>query len=239
MMKQAGPTTIQTEDWEKSLSPIQGEILIHHPGTHVPAQPTDPIVYYHDSGFKRLIPAVASPVIPWVKASSTSETCGGSGTRLVQHGSTVVANWSTSVDNGDGINLGIDGATKRPFISGAGIYAIDLIVYYGGSGITFPFSSVALGVFLTNAGAFTDTWSSTLPDGAIQHYDSEKTKIRGSGGGAVDAIFIARLRTEVAIRSVLSPPQVGYIDAEIGGFPFATTITGQGSLMVSRIGESN
>jgi hypothetical protein len=69
-LKQAGPSTIQTDDWEKALDPVQGELMIHHPGSHVPAEPTDPIVYYHDGEMKKI---GGAPGVEWTETISGTD----------------------------------------------------------------------------------------------------------------------------------------------------------------------
>lgn len=47
MVRQAGPSALQADDWEQATDPIPWETIIHYPGSHTPATSSDPIVYYH------------------------------------------------------------------------------------------------------------------------------------------------------------------------------------------------
>lgn len=47
-------STILTSDASKHLDPMQGEVIVNHPGTHVAASATDPVQYYHDGAWRAL-----------------------------------------------------------------------------------------------------------------------------------------------------------------------------------------
>lgn len=49
-------STIQTTDTVKHHDPVQGELVVHHPGTHVTATPTDPIQYFHNGEWRTVGP---------------------------------------------------------------------------------------------------------------------------------------------------------------------------------------
>lgn len=84
IMRQAGPSALHADDWEKTSEPVPWQTQIHHPGAHVDATPSDPLVYYHPGdedvggsttpGFKGI--GAASP-IPWVRRKRGSSLDGG------------------------------------------------------------------------------------------------------------------------------------------------------------------
>lgn len=67
-------SVILTSDKDKHLDPVQGEIILNHPGVHVPAGPDDPVVYYHNSvdnpGWKKMV----GGALPWIQAYSGAGT---------------------------------------------------------------------------------------------------------------------------------------------------------------------
>lgn len=59
-LRQVGPSTVQTDDIDFSPDPIQGQIVINHPGSHVDADADTGVAYYHDGAWRNIAaPALA------------------------------------------------------------------------------------------------------------------------------------------------------------------------------------
>lgn len=52
-------STILTSDSSKHLDPVQGEVIVNHPGSHTLAKPEDGFVYYHDGEWRSISTTVA------------------------------------------------------------------------------------------------------------------------------------------------------------------------------------
>lgn len=66
-LQQPGRSSLQVIDRELQVEPLEGEVAIHHPGTHIPAGDTSALVYFHDGQWYEVSGGAAGLVILQVK----------------------------------------------------------------------------------------------------------------------------------------------------------------------------
>lgn len=66
-LRQPGRSSIQVLDYTRQIEPIEGEVVVNHPGVHNPADATSPIVYFHDGTWYEVSSSIAGLAVLQIK----------------------------------------------------------------------------------------------------------------------------------------------------------------------------